>query len=501
MSFELNKIYQGHTLDVIKTFPNESIDCVITSPPYWGLRDYGLDPIIWDSINGCEHEWGDKTKTMKHKSGETNPGKEVWFKNKGASNDKGNHFCLKCSAWRGSLGLEPTPELYIKHLLEIFDEIKRVLKKTGTCWVNLGDSYSGSWGNRSHKPETKNLNRLEVMNPEMTPPTANLKHILAKSLVGIPEMFVLGMRDRGWIRRNSIIWYKRNCMPSSAKDRFTVDWEPVFFFVKSNDAQFWTNEKTLQLVSKQPLGTKGIEGIDWEWKEINGKRKKVSLWSGHDYWFEQQFEEVAQATIRRVELAEGREVEIDNQSIDDQTYKRCNSAAVSVDKYNNPIDHLVCKPNPQGRNKRCVWDIPTQSFSEAHFAVFPEALIEPMIRSGCPEFICKKCGKAREKIYENHREYTRPGKQTKYTDNVYVNSNRPESLIKRQINNPILRGLTDCNCNADFEPGITLDPFIGSGTTALVAIKNRRNFIGIELNQKYIEMAERRIKEVQVQIL
>ena len=108
----INKILQGDAKSVLKTFPNESVNCIVTSPPYFGLRDYGIEPTIWDGDKDCEHEWGSKSITLKHKSGETNPGKESWFKDGGASDDKGNCFCSKCGAWRGSLGLEPTFELY-----------------------------------------------------------------------------------------------------------------------------------------------------------------------------------------------------------------------------------------------------------------------------------------------------------------------------------------------------------------------------------------------------
>lgn len=129
----INIIILGHALNILPTLPPESFNCVVTSPPYWGLRDYGVEPVIWDEDKYCKHKWGDKTITLKHKSGETNPGKESWFKDKGASDDKGNCFCLRCNAWRGSLGLEPTFELYVKHLCDIFDEVKRVLRKDGTC--------------------------------------------------------------------------------------------------------------------------------------------------------------------------------------------------------------------------------------------------------------------------------------------------------------------------------------------------------------------------------
>lgn len=104
----INKIIQGHDLDILPKLSAESVSCVTCSPPYWGLRDYGVEPVIWDGDKNCKHIWGNKTITLKHKSGETNPGKEGWFKNRGVSDDKVNCFCLKCGAWKGSLGLEPT---------------------------------------------------------------------------------------------------------------------------------------------------------------------------------------------------------------------------------------------------------------------------------------------------------------------------------------------------------------------------------------------------------
>lgn len=259
----INTIILGHALNVLPKLPAESVNCVTTSPPYWSLRDYGVEPVMWDGDKNCKHEWGNKAISLKHKSGETNPGKEGWFKDKGASDDKGNCFCLKCGAWKGSLGLEPTFELYIKHLCDIFDEVKRVLRKDGTCFVNIGDSYGGSGNASGHTEDTRNLG---YKTSEMGATQGNQRTTgqYAKSLLDIPYRFSIEMTNRGWIKRNTIIWEKPNCMPSSAKDRFTVDFEYVYFFTKSSKVQFWTNSKTVDCVRKQPLGTKGIEGEDWE---------------------------------------------------------------------------------------------------------------------------------------------------------------------------------------------------------------------------------------------
>jgi len=595
----INTIIQGHTLNVLKTLPAESVNCVVTSPPYWGLRDYGIEPVIWGGDKNCMHKWGNKIITLKHKSGETNPGKESWFKDRGASDDKGSCFCQKCGAWRGSLGLEPTFELYIKHLCDIFDEIKRVLRKDGTCWVNIGDSYGGFQGKNAGWPDSKT--RAKV--PQQLKPKQ-----YAKSLLDIPHRFSIEMTNRGWIKRNTIIWHKPNCMPSSARDRFTIDFEYLFFFTKSNKALFWINEKTLECVDKKPPGTKGIEGKDWEWREVGnyegkdifnvrvrdankakflqgateeekenygkGKKKKVSLWTGHDYWFEQQFEvhsrdwtncggniagkgkhkkhngyeEVNRKKVipnpngrnkrsvwtipeanfevypeglkencgkgkrKKVSLWTGHDYWFEQQleefapnTLERTKYSNSKKNKMVSGQYPVSLESYdryaakVQNGSLQGRNKRAVWIVPTQPFPEAHFAVYPEGLIEIPIKAGCPEFICKKCGMARVKMYKYKGGTIGKGWHDHSKD---LEEGMHQSLggLDKQGDEPYRRayeGYTDCGCNAGFEPGIVLDPFMGAGTTALVALKQRKRFIGIEIKQEYIDMAKRRIKSVQ----
>jgi DNA modification methylase len=544
----INTIILGDALNVLPKLPPESVNCITTSPPYWGLRDYGIEPIIWDGDKNCKHIWEKEITKRPNASG----GKTDWAKEKLAIKGKENYqefvdyhkretesnFCLKCGAWRGSLGLEPTFELYVKHLCDIFDEVKKVLRKDGTCWVNIGDSYGGSGNASGHTKDTKNLG---YKTSEMGATQGNQRTTgrYAKSLLDIPYRFSIEMTNRGWIKRNTIIWHKSNCMPASADDRFTVDFEYLFFFTKNNKTLFWTNEKTLKCVDKKPLGVKGIEGKDWEWRPCPAcsnkdyfnyrtrdvmrkekgcpqfrasnkekeniknktcprckglKKVKYSFWAGHDYWFEQQFEPILTDSIKR-ELRGNRP---NKYSKDKHLPKGVHPNTMSQIREYRGYDNLEEEVlNRVGRNKRCVWVIPTQPFPEAHFAVYPEGLIEIPIKAGCPEFICKKCGKARVKIYENHRQETRPGNYSKYTDDCYVNSKRPEGLKKRIINNPVEIGYSDCDCNAGWESGINLDPFMGAGTSALVALKQRKRFIGIEIKQEYIDMAKRRIKRVQ----
>jgi len=318
---EPDNIYLGHTLDLLKPAPDGFVDCVVTSPPYWGLRDYGLEPIVWDAKEGCQHLW-----ILKHSSGLTG-GQNQGKKNENPDgctyrpvppNDSA--FCSLCGAWRGSLGLEPTFQLYIDHLMQIMAECRRVLKDTGTMFVNIGDSYSNpnQAGGGDPTIGKRNLGGAGY-------PKRGMSGIPAKSLVGIPERFAIRMTDDlGMIRRNTIIWYKRNCMPSSASDRFTVDFEPVYFFVKQGD--YWFKQQ------REPY----IYDLD--------------RWGG-DY------------KIKPIQ-----------EKLDPSEMACANSLARERNM----------RPNLNGRNRRCIWDIPTEPSSEPHFAMFPQALVEPMIDAGCP---------------------------------------------------------------------------------------------------------------------
>lgn len=426
---KINHIYHGNALEVLRSLPGESISCVVSSPPYWGLRDYGPETAtVWDEQPGCEHEWGESFIVNNSGGGWNNPETRQNYptmrlrdpKKENPKQVSQGSFCQKCPAWRGALGLEPTFELYIRHLCSIFDEIKRVLRKDGTCWVNLGDSYAGSGSPGGDFRDGKGGDSY------LRPYQHN--GMPAKSLCLIPERFAIEMVNRGWIARNKIIWYKRNCMPQSASDRFTVDYEPIFFFTKN------------------PV-----------------------------YYFEQQFEKYTQPLDRWGG---------DNLK-DNGNSKWNNGTGQELYRERN------MRPNELGRNKRTVWQITTEPTPEAHFATFPQKLVETPIKAGCPEHICTKCGKPREKIIEKiGTEKVPPIGGIKHTENGNpIYSGNTEQAILQVI------GLTDCGCRAPYEPGIVLDPFMGAGTTAIVARKLNRNFIGIEMNKQYINIAKSRMSK------
>ena len=326
---KINEIIEGDTLDQLKKFPDESIDCVITSPPYWALRDYGVD---------------------------------------------------------GQLGLEPTFQEYIIHLCDIFDEVKRVLKKEGTCWVNLGDTYNR---NKKGKTDNKISDYLKNTTTNLHKKRGNLPD---KSLCQIPSRFAIEMSNRGWILRNEIIWHKPNCMPSSVKDRFTVDFEKVFFFVKNK--KYWFEKQYEPLVVKS----------DMEYRK--------TLRIGRHYNVKEPYK-------NNIPYHKNMKENIKGQTNHTMHINRINRNPKSWDN--------ILNYNPNGKNKRCIWSINTKPFKEAHFATFPETLIEPIIKGGCPE------------------------------------------------------------------NGLVLDIFMGAGTTAIVAKKLNRNYIGIELNSEYIKIAKKRI--------
>jgi len=211
-------IKQGHVLNRLKELESESVDCCVTSPPYWGLRAYKTEPQIWDGLEGCEHEWVIKKDKLHSGRGDAQRSGKYSLQEPVQDTPISSQFCIYCNAWRGELGLEPIPQLYISHLMQVFTEVKRVMKKSGTLWVNIDDSYSTTMGTTSYSGiDSHGSEELRHINKNRD------YGVPAKSLCGIPERFVLAMQDLGFIRRNTIIWHKPSCMPESVKDRFTTD--------------------------------------------------------------------------------------------------------------------------------------------------------------------------------------------------------------------------------------------------------------------------------------
>jgi len=508
------KYVVGNVLDVLKGIPDESIQCIVTSPPYWGLRDYGIPPVIWGGDDDCEHDW-ETLKPIRNSWG--NP--ETLIETKQYTNRGSEHninaieqksgVCSKCGAWRGQLGLEPTPELYVEHLVMIFRECRRVLRKDGTLWLNLGDSYCA---NRTYQVSDQKITNRDCI---VGLPSRVPLGMKPKDLVGIPWMVAFALRADGWYLRSDIIWSKPNPMPESVKDRPTKSHEYIFLLTKSR--KYYYDAEAI----KEPM----LESSNQRYNYDFGGEKNIKLKQG-----------------------------------------------------DKPTAIVSKRSSTNGRNKRTVWTITTKPYPEAHFAVFPPELPEICIKAGTPGEVCAICGEPRGMIYEhieksgiereasgkyknskNHsagsrkvykttmRKYVLP-KQMKVafagwlkegismtdalddafgkdkwlhwirTDTSGQSLPSPEdySLLKKILELPdtwdkwMLDTVTTivddkgesikpyqasdfCSCGSSkWAVPIVLDPFAGSGTTLEVARSLGRRSIGIDINPEYKKLASKR---------
>ena len=275
------RILQGDVLSRLGDLPDESVDCVVTSPPYYGLRDYGME---------------------------------------------------------GQIGLEETPEEYVKKMVEVFKEVRRVLRSDGTLWLNLGDSYAGSgkgaWNNKIDQKESY------IPDPDSPQCLMNKvpKGLKRKDLIGIPWRVALALQADGWYLRQDIIWSKPNAMPESVTDRCTKSHEYIFLLSKS-EKYYYDQDSIKEPASfglpNSPQSIKSPYGQGFTRSNMEDKQR------GHG---------------------------------------RRHAG------FNERWDHMTKEEQCSGmRNKRSVWTIATQPFPEAHFATFPEELIRPCILAGCPE--------------------------------------------------------------------------------------------------------------------
>lgn len=444
---ELNKTYQGNSLDVLKTLPDEFVDCVVTSPPYWALRDYGTAQWIGGDET-CNHLIGklSSDKSTLHPSPE---------KKKMKTGMPYKDVCGKCGAKRidQQLGLEKTPEEFVAKMVEVFRQVKRVLKPTGTLWLNIGDSYAGSGKANGQKPDAKNMGKKKTdRNYDVstsTPVPAGLK---PKDLVGIPWMLAFALRADGWYLRSDIIWHKPNPMPESVTDRPTKAHEYIFLLTKQGNYFY------------------DAEAIKKKWEE-----------NEHDI----------KRSIYGQPLYQGKHKDGYHNNKPD------------INRTDLRATGGVLGSALQGANKRSVWTVPTQAVKEAHFATFPEDLICDCIKAGASEHgCCAVCGTPYERIIEKELVPIAKASYNSKTDERHLIADEQDQGSNRMkdghkpgwINETTTLGWKKkCCCDTDeIIPAVVLDPFHGSGTTGIVARKLGRNFIGIELNPEYLKIEEKR---------
>ena len=433
-----------------------SVQCVVTSPPYWGLRDYGLLPLVWDDPGGCEHEWGEQGRSgQRQRSGADCGLHEGRATNKLADNITLNPqtgaFCSRCSAWRGVLGLEPTSDLYVQHLVEIFREVKRVLRDDGTVWLNLGDSYASGDRSTYRSGISDNKGHL-VQNDQARPRTPS--GLKPKDLVGIPWRVAFALQADGWWLRSDIIWSKPNPMPESVTDRPTKSHEYLFLLSKS--ATYYYDAKAIKEEAESYPG------------------KMPDGWDTGDG---------AHGTIHRQGREKGRKQDL----VGDPRYTGFNARYEPV-----PL-----------RSRRTVWEIATAPFPEAHFATFPSDLVKPCVLAGTSERgACAGCGGPWERQTETEYRKNRPSAGN---DPRSRNEDRLDTARGHggwQGNNLLADVKTlgwrpTCACEMETtRPCLVLDPFAGAGTVPLVAQNLGRVGIGVELKGEYLAMAQKRTAQM-----
>ncbi len=366
------RIIQGDVLEVLRRLPSESVHTCVTSPPYWGLRDYGVSEQVWGGDPEHRHSWGpeilvhatnhtDKRRWNHARDGrgeeqptEKRPG---WKRQKIGQSS----LCL-CGAWRGALGLEPTFDLYVAHIVDVFREVWRVLRPDGTLWLNLGDCYATGQGptRTAHGKRTDGYGRAEGYRggqgaspkharkqvPDQKNPNAGIPTyqpnrmpqpgLKPKDLVGIPWRVALALQADGWYLRSDIIWAKPNPMPESVRDRPTKAHEYLFLMTKQ--VRYYYDHKAVA----EPVQARNLHDLTGPGYDAPGQTPQRGSRSGNKH--------------RRLQVP------------------------------TRPNDHRGSSIPWQGvkRNRRTVWTITTRPFKGAHFATFPPKLIEPCILAGSP---------------------------------------------------------------------------------------------------------------------
>ena len=310
----LNKIYTGDAEKVLSDFPEDSIDCCITSPPYFGLRDYGVD---------------------------------------------------------GQIGLENSPEDYIERLLDVFNQVYRVLKATGTFWLNIGDSYAGSGHGYLSEIKGKQATNKGTLFMENRKPSSVPIGLKSKDLIGIPWMLAFALRSKGWYLRQEIIWHKPNPMPESVRDRCTKSHESIFLLTKS-PKYYFDYEAIMEPANYDGRKDTTAKGSP-KYMQIPGVPVQNLANGIHERWPNR---------IRGYASKDNEQTGKPDQHHGIHIRPRLFGSKNQTGTERNDIGNVwLDKP---ARNKRDVWIVPTRPFKGSHFATFPPDLIKDCIKAGCP---------------------------------------------------------------------------------------------------------------------
>lgn len=407
-----SQIQHGDALTLVQGMPDQVVHTIITSPPYWGLRQYKGKPMAWPAVSFAPVVGLPK---------------------------------IEVSAQTCALGEEPDLWAYVGHLVLVFRELRRVLRKDGTLWVVIGDSYISS-PKGSIRTENSTLSGSKDYEARGTPPGLDkrkLTGLKSKNLCGIPWRVAFALQADGWYLRLDVIWNKSNAMPESVRDRPTKSHEYVFMF--SRDKKYFYDKEAIKETAKGTGGGPFSENYAAAQPAHGGESSYRSK----------------------------------RDSFKRNGSKREQAIVPGTNYGTHRHDRKECEWDVETRNLRSVWTVPTVGYAGPHFAAYPPELIEPcLLASTSAKGVCLECG----------AQWRRVGK---------VESHKVEGGADVQK----LGWGPTCRCGCpDVIPAVVLDPFLGTGTTAEVAIKNRRDWIGFELSEEYIQLAWQRLSALQVKL-
>lgn len=476
----INTVLVGDALEQLRTLPDESVHCVVTSPPYWGLREYGVEE--WAGGDpGCQHKTGGHPQVpqTKHKAA---AGVITSGGNRG-----GGRACVLCGAERidAQLGTEATPAAYVARLVAVCREIRRVLRSDGVFWLNLADSMaSGGNGARDAERWPKQSRNANGHRSVHTKKSADTK---AKELVGIPWRVAFALQEDGWWLRRDVVWSKPSAMPESVGNRPTAAHEYVFLLAKSGAPTFYAHPRRAGLRGRKPPRP------DYVWVDHTNADKEVATepagWQTETY--------VSDDGVRRVRwqrrnLWTGEDYFYDAFAV----RERSANGGLAVGD----------------RNLRDVWTFTSKPYAGAHFAVFPPDLPKRCILAGTSEGgACAACGAPRWRVVERPRppRVLAPVGADVKSGGLFNEHGAERTGLSHYAlaewyaaHPPVSVGWQPtCECGAPWVPCVVLDPFLGSGTTAMVAQELGRRWVGVELNPAFVRLVEQRTAQSALALL
>jgi DNA modification methylase len=531
-------LHHGDALQVLRTLPAESVHCCVTSPPFYGLRDYGTGR--WEGGDAdCDHDAYQRKRNLEAQPSTPGSGSSLGTLRDGPP----PNVCGRCGARRvdGQIGLEASPEAWVARLVDVFREVRRVLRRDGTLWLEVGDSYaSGEIGRNDDDP--RNLERRAALYGTGTrKPGVHERQTRRvrtgtkpKDLIGAPWLLAFALRADGWWLRSDIVWARPNPMPESVTDRPTKSHSYVFLLTKQaryffdqeavREPHRWQDEELLRTNAQarqgQRLAQRRADGDptatrtqDSHKAAMRGERQKGR---GQDQNNESEFS--ASPLGRNIRSVWEVEQETLDPSLPPEKPRGPDGRRqTKVEGREGSLQHRDGErwPNPAGANMRSVWKIPTQPFAAAHFATFPEELARRCILAGTSERgCCPDCGAPWMREVERGElvGVDRGGNYRSRGGDVPHNNpmvGHPEYRPGMSYERETIGWRPSCFCGHERGPDgefggggpripipcTVLDPFVGSGTVPHVARKHGRRAVGIDLNADYLKLAAARLAQ------